>query len=269
MAKTSKKQTNTGGSDLESVSERVAKRIRPASQLPQHARFLFYGRSGVGKTRLAASAPDVLLIDINEQGTTSVRRDYDPQVYPVETWTELQDVYWYLASGDHPYKSVALDGATAMQNLCMKFILGDEASRDASRDPDMPTRQAWGKLGELMKTQIVNYRNLPMNVIFTALQRSRVSGDGAADEEEMTIGPACSPSVAGTLEAAVDIIGYLVTREVILKKKETGKTRRVVRRKLMVGPSERFVTKDRTGRLPNDITDPDLEAMIKLIFSDE
>src|SRR3990172_2763032 len=262
--KTSKPQTK-----VESVGDRVARRIKPASELPQYARFLIYGRSGVGKTRLAASAPDVLLIDINDQGTTSVRRDHDPDVYAVEMWSELQDVFWYLSAGDHPYKSVALDGATAMQNLCMKFILGDEASRDASRDPDMPTRQAWGKLGELMKTQIVNYRNLPMDVIFTALQRSRVSGDGAEDEEGMTIGPACSPSVAGTLEAAVDIIGYLVTREVILKKKETGKTRRVVRRKLMVGPSERFVTKDRTGRLPNDITDPDLEAMIKLIFSDE
>ena len=119
-----------------------------------------------------------------------------------------------------------------------------------------------------MKTQIINYRNLPMNVIFTALQRSRVSGDGGEDEEDMTIGPACSPSVAGTLEAAVDIIGYMATREVVVKKKSSGKTRRVTRRKLLVGPSEKFSTKDRTGTLPYEITDPDLEAIIRLIFEE-
>ncbi len=247
----------------ESVEERVLRRIRKASDLEYYARFLLYGRSGSGKTRLSATAPDVLLIDVNEHGTASVRRDLDPNVFPIDRWTDLQDVYWYLASGNHKYKSVALDGITAMQNLCMKFVLGDEASRDASRDPDMPDRRAWGKSGELMKTQITNFRNLPMNVIFTALQRVRTVGEGEENEGDIMISPACSPSVAGHLEAAVDVIGYLTTREVYVKPKDGGPKKRVTRRRLIVGANERYLTKDRTGVFGDVVDSPSITKMLK------
>src|SRR5438552_3658980 len=104
--------------------EAVKKKIKKASQLERHQRFLVYGGSGVGKTRLASTAPDVLVVDVNEKGTDSVRRDIDPNVYPVEYWHEINDVYWYLASGGHKYRSVAIDGITALQTLCMNFVLG-------------------------------------------------------------------------------------------------------------------------------------------------
>jgi hypothetical protein len=189
-------------------------------------------------------------------------------VYPVEFWTELNDVYWFLASGNHNYKSVAVDGVTSMQNLCMKFVLGDEASRDASRDPDMPSRQVWGKVGELMKTQVTNFRNLPMHVIFTALQRVRTSGEDM-DDDEIFISPACSPSISGHLEAAVGIIGYLTTREVVVKVKGSEKKRKVYRRRMIVAPSDRYLTKDRSNMLGEFVEGPDISAMIDLIYKEE
>jgi energy-coupling factor transporter ATP-binding protein EcfA2 len=245
------------------VTERVRRRIKKASELESHKRILIYGRSGAGKTRLASSAPKVLLIDVNEKGTDSVRRDLDPDVASVTHWQEINDIFWYLQEGNHDYESVAIDGATAMQNLCMKFVLGDEKARDASRDPDMPSRQVWGKVGELMKTQVTNYRNLPMNVIFTALVRTRAGGEDEADETLYT-GPALSPSIGGHLEAAVGMIGFLTTREVVVKRKN-GQRNRVVRRRLMVGPSERYMTKDRDGLFPQYVDNPDLTAMLEYI----
>lgn len=249
------------------VGQRVTGKIRRASEIEQRQRILIYGKSGSGKTRLAATAPNVLLVDVNEKGTSSVRRDFDPQVFTCDLWTDLSDVFWYLQEGDHSFETVAIDGVTSMQNLCMKFVLGDEAARDASRDPDMPSRLVWGKVGELMKTQITNFRNLPMNVIFTALTRTRISGD-EGEEEEVSIGPACSPSIAGHLEAAVDIIGFLTTREVVVKSKdETKKPRKVVRRRLLVGPSERYVTKDRTGVFGDFVDNPNIQEMIQFIYN--
>jgi hypothetical protein len=229
---------------------------------------LFYGRSGVGKTRLASSAPEVLIVDVNEEGTDSVRRDYNPDVYPVTFWTDLSDVYWYLQSGEHTYRSVAVDGVTSMQNLCMKFVLGDEASRDASRDPDMPSRAVWGKVGELMKTQITNYRNLPMNVIFTALQRSRATTGEEGDIEDLIITPNCSPSILSHLEASVSLIGHLATREVVVRRKKGDKVVRSKSRKqrLLVGPSERYSTKERYGVFGDYIDAPDLGTMIESIY---
>lgn len=240
----------------------VEAKIKRASELETNYRFLVYGRGGVGKTRLCATAPDVLLIDVNDKGWSSTKRDLDPNTYPVEYWNELVDVYWYLQNGDHEYRSVAIDGLTAMQNLCMKFVLGDEASRDASKDPDMPSKQVWGKVGELMKTQITNFRNLPMNVIFTAMQRVRSSGE-EDEETSVFIGPAVSPSIMTHLEAAVAFIGYLDQREVIVKKGETKK--KVRRRILTLGPSTRYMTKDRDGQFESVIRDPDLSEMLAIL----
>lgn len=260
-------------SELAKLRTRVEKRIRPASKLPKRFRGLFYARSGKGKTRLAASCPDVLIIDVNEEGTDSVRNDFDPNVYRVYYWDEINDIYWYLQSGDHPYKAFAIDGLTGLQELCMKFVLGDEASRDASRDPDMPSRQAYGKVSELMRTQITNFRNLKMHAIFTALERKTFVGEDDDDEDvEITYGPALSPAIAGAAERAVGMIGYLQTRNVVVKSKVTrGGREKTIRTKkavprLLIGPSERYLTKDRYHVGVPYIDAPDIGVMLKTIY---
>jgi hypothetical protein len=253
--------------DIPKLQAKVGKKIKPASKLPKRFRALFYGRSGAGKTRLVSSAPRVILIDVNEKGTDSVRNDYDPDVFPVEYWTDLDEIFWYLQSGDHQYETVAIDGITSMQSLCMKFVLGDEVSRDASRDPDMPSRAVWNKLTELMKTQITNFRNLPMNVLFTALQRKSIVGDEDDDDEEIYYSPGCSPGVSGHLEAAVGMIGYLHTTQV-MGKKVKGKKKRpeITRTRLIVGPSDRYLTKDRytKGSIHHDA--PNVTELLEAIY---
>lgn len=244
----------------------VRKRIMPASKRPKVVRALVYGRSGKGKTRLVSSAPDVLLIDVNDEGWDSVRKDYDPDTFDVKYWQEINDIYWYLAAGDHPYKTVAVDGVSALQNLCMKFVLGDEASRDASRDPDMPSRPAYGKVGELMKTQITNFRNLPMNVVFTALERNREIGEDE-DDLEIETGPNCTPSVGSALEAAVALIGRITKKSVVVKTKG-GKRKRTVKTELLVGPSDRYVTKERYHVFDHVVKSPNLTEMFQRIYEE-
>jgi AAA domain len=239
------------------ISERVESKIVDASELPTNRRFLIYGKAKAGKTRLASSAPDVLLVDVNEKGTESVRRNMNPKVYPVETWSEINDLYWYLAEGKHNFRSVALDGITAMQTLCMNFVLGEAVALDASRDPDMPTRQVWGKVTQLMKTQITNYRNLPMNVVFTALTRRNILGEDEG-EAESSVGPACSPSVSAHLEQAVDVIGYIYKREVMVKVRGTDSKKPRTKTRLIVEGTDRFLVGDRTHTLGNFVEAPDL-----------
>jgi len=236
--------------------------------MPQNRRFLVYGKAKAGKTRLSSSAPEVLLVDVNEKGTESVRRNLNPYVYPVETWTEVNDLYWFLQEGQHEFKSVAIDGVTALQTLCMNFVLGEATALDASRDPDMPTRQVWGKVTQLMKTQITNYRTLPMNVIFTALTRRVVIGEDEDMGESMT-GPACSPSVSAHLEAAVDVIGYIYKREVMVKVKGSDTKKPRTKTRLIVEGTERFLVGDRTHTLGNFIDAPDLMDILNTMDGKE
>jgi hypothetical protein len=260
--------------DIEKVSARVEKKIHNASEFDPNQNMLVYGHPDAGKTRVAASAPDVLIIDVDEKGTDSVRRDIDPKVYRIEFWSEINDLYWYAQSGNHEFKSFAIDGLTGLQTLCMNFVLGDEASRDASRDPDMPSRAVYGKVSQLMRTQITNWRNLPYNIVFTALARTRDTGEGEEDEILIT-GPSLSPAIAAHATAAVGTIGYLTKREVVIKSKkmvngeEKITKRKQVRRRLVVGPQSKFITKDRNGLFGEYIDAPNLTEMLAVIQSKE
>jgi len=252
--------------DRSEVTRRVRAKIHPASELPQNQNMLVYGDSGVGKTRFASSAPKILMIDVNDKGQDSVRRDLNPDFIQIEYWREVNDIYWFLQEGDHSYESVGIDTVSNLQNICMDFVLGDEAARDASRDPDMPSRQAWGKVGKLMRTQIINFRNLPLNIIFVAQLRAKQTGDDEDDESEIIYGPEVSPSIEKTLKAAVGTIGYLTKREVVIRNKKTKTARKEIRRRLLLGDSERYISKDRNGVFPEHIDAPDLAEMLTLIY---
>ena len=262
-------RTRPPKAEISQIKSRVEGKIKRASEFDPNQNMLLYGPPDSFKTRTAASAPKVLIIDCDEKGTDSVRRDLDPYTFRIEFWSEINEAYWYAQSGDHDYESFALDGLTGLQTLAMNFVLGDEAARDASRDPDMPSRQIWQKVGQLMKTQITNWRNLEYNTIFTALARTRDVGEGGEEDDPVWhTGPMVSPSIAGHLEAAVGTIGYMMNREVIVKSKtKDGKIRRrkEVRRRMLVGPQARYTTKDRNGLFGEFVEAPDLAEMLELI----
>jgi hypothetical protein len=133
---------------------------------------------------------------------------------------------------------------------------------------DAVRRRVEGKIkraSELPQNQ--NYRNLPMNTIFTAHVRAREVGD---EEEDTTIvrGPEVSPSIAKHLQGAVGTIGYMVKREVTVRsKKNKDKIFTQIRRRLLVGDSEHYITKDRNGLFGDFIDAPDLGEMIEAIYS--
>src|SRR5690606_35552872 len=90
-----KKKSSTGFSDIES-------RIVGVSETIGNISAVFYGRSGTGKATLSASFPKpILLIDIKEQGNDSIAdfSDDEVKVFPVESWDDIEQVYWFLKSG--------------------------------------------------------------------------------------------------------------------------------------------------------------------------
>lgn len=248
--------------------ERAQAKVQDVGDTFEWLKILVYGMNGKGKTRFGASGPrPVLVVDCNEKGTLSIRNYPDVKRFPIEVWSDIDLAYWYLQKNPDGYQTVVIDTVTSLAQLCMKFVLGDEASRDPTKDPSMPGRREWGKVGELMKTQILQFRNLDMNVVYLAQERRGFQDDNT-DDEDPDIFPDVSPSVRGTLTAAVDVIGHVYVREVVAKAKAgQKKTKGGYDYRMQIGPSERYLTKDRSeAGLPGIIRmGPDYDNLDKLV----
>lgn len=217
----------------------VADEIVPVSAAHPFFRALVYGKNGSEKTRFLATAPRCLIIDVNEEGTKSVRTFSGVDVYPVRSFDQMTYVYWYLREMNHPYLSFGIDTTTQMQMLAIKHVLGEAEDRDPNRDPATMSRREWGQVAELLKPLILDFRNLRMHCIFLAQERKYVD----EDTESYEIVPEISPASRGTLTASVDLIGRSYKKQVrgVRKKREV----KLWEPRLLVGPHDEYTTKDR------------------------
>lgn len=230
--------------NISKMINRVESRIVGIEEADPYLKILVYARHGKGKTRFIATAPNVLIIDINEKGTKSARKMRGAKVFPVRRWEDIRYAYWFLKHGNHKFQSVAIDGLTAMQHMCMRHVLKETEDRDPNRPPNMPDRRVWGILAEELKPLIWDFRNLDMHVLFTA--RERTFGDPEEGEEVQHV-PDLSPGSRGEALAAVDVIGRMYQRErrVVKGKKES----KVWETRMLVGEHEQYETKNRVSSL--------------------
>src|SRR5690606_23971866 len=106
-------------------------RIVPIGEASEWVSMVVYGRSGTGKTTFIGTLPKPLLVlDINDRGTIPLKAQPDTYVMEVTSWDEIEEVYWYLQNGNHPFKSVALDTVTQLQDLAIAKISGDDRSEE-------------------------------------------------------------------------------------------------------------------------------------------
>jgi hypothetical protein len=241
----------------------IEDRIKGVSETVGHVSMVTYGRSGTGKTTVSSTFPKpILLLDIKEEGTDSIAdySDDEIKVLPVESWDDIEQAYWYLESGNHPFKTVVIDTVTQMQDVCMKDVLEQERR-------DFPTQQIWGTVSGLMKRWLIDFRDLPMEVNFLAQERvHETDSDDDGEELDPSVGPRLMPSVAGTLNAAVKVIGYTYIQEVV--KKSTSGIKRDKEYRLRVGPHPYYITKIRKPKnkeCPEYIPDPTYDKIISIM----
>lgn len=242
----------------------ILDKITPVKSLPKVLSMLVYGRSGTGKTTFGASFPTpCLLIDIREKGTDSVSDREGLDVIQVNTWAELEEVFWYLKN-DKKYKSVILDQISSMQDLCMEHAMEEDGK-------EVMSQRLWGIIGGKMKTMLLNYRDLGedgMNTLFIAHDRAS-KGESSEDDDTIDpqIGPRLMPSVAGMLNGAVKAIGNTYVREVFMEDKS-----RKVEYCMRIGPHAYYTTKMRNPlgtNIPEFIIDPVFDKITELMAQGE
>lgn len=242
----------------------ILDRITSVKALPKVLSMLVYGRSGTGKTTFGASFPTpALLIDIREKGTDSIADRDGVDVVSINTWSELEEVFWYLKK-EKKYKSVILDQISSMQDVCMEHAMAEEGK-------EIMSQRLWGVVSGLMKTWLLNYRDLVeenINVIFLAHDRASKGESGEDDDTiDPQIGARLMPSVAGMLNGAVKAIGNTYVKEVFLEDKT-----RKVEYCMRIGPHAYYTTKMRNPlgtTIPEFITDPTYDKINELMAQGE
>jgi hypothetical protein len=79
---------------------------------------MVYGVHGVGKSTFAAQAPGCLFINL-EDGLHDIDCDKTP---PIRSLDDVMEYLRWLSSGDHEYKTVAIDSADWLETLIHKEV---------------------------------------------------------------------------------------------------------------------------------------------------
>lgn len=237
---------NLGGLEIKSVVEQS-----------EFFNLLIYGESSVGKTTLAGSAIEVpemrpvIFLDI-EGGTLSLRDTY-PEVEKVriDSWDDLVETYIDLKnSSSNKYKTVVLDSISELEEFGMEEIMQRAVNKALSegdeRDPDLPLIGEHGKSSARMRKVIRRFRDLPMNTIFTALER--VDTD---KKNRRTIKPRLSPKLASQISGFLDVVLYMYNKNI----------EEEIKRVVLSQKTDEVIAKDRTNRLPQTITDPTMSII--------
>lgn len=233
-------------------------KVEPVAEVTRYINIIVYGDSGVGKTVLAGSASaiaemsPVIVVDI-EGGTMSLNATYpDVTRVRIKTWADMQKVYDELYRGKHGYKTVVLDSLTEINNFSRQQIMKDLMAAEPGRDPDIPSQREWGKNIEQTRKLVRAFRDLPMNVIFTALSVKDKAPSGLTLTR-----PSLPGKLSGEVAAFVDIVAYYY-----IKAKDGAQ-----KRFLLTTGTEKEVAKDRSGRLPSVVEEPTMAKLYDLMFT--
>jgi hypothetical protein len=242
----------------------ITERIKPVAESTGPISVLFYGRSGTGKTVLASTFPKpLLLLDIGEHGTDSVSDVPGVDVLRVETWEDIEVIYWFIRAGKHSYKTLVLDTVTQMQKLAQEKILVDDGKEKTSS----MNKNLWGQTSKLMTAWLINYRDLDINTVFLAQDRNTVEeGNPENDQVIQEVGPRVMPSIAGTLNAMVRVIGQTYIK--VYRKSAKEGPEKTFSFRLRIGPNEYFLTKTRKIKgieVPDSIHNPTFQKLMEAI----
>lgn len=242
-------------------------------KLTDRARFLktlVYGESGSGKTVFASTAPRPILWLESEGGTSSIGDGTDIDVAKVAGLDSYREALKYLLANPEEYKTVVIDSLSETQAAVLKDIMNAVLTIDPSRDEFNPQFPEWGRLTGVTREIARAFRDLPMHLVITTLQRE----DTDAMTGRTKVRPRLSPTMAEELPGFMDAVLYLYAASANegevgvdgIPATESGIT--IVRNGLLA-PTGKYIAKLRAPQGSNPpayLRDPDFPKVFDLIF---
>lgn len=160
-----------------------------------YLKVLIHGPQGAGKSTLASTIAAIgptLYIDlVGERGTRSFKgAPYERNITVARplSVTALDDIFWALDSGDHPYVAVVIDSITSLQKMTMRYLLGHDetAVREIKQGTAPADMRTWGQSLDVMTDTATFWfgladaqRDKPIHVVMTA--QTKIAEDDAGN----------------------------------------------------------------------------------------
>lgn len=236
--------------------------IMDLTEVEAYFKSLWYGQPGVGKTVLAGSVvevPDmcpVLFVDA-EGGTMSVQNKKGIRYVRVRSYADILELIKLLRDPEAQkfYKTIVIDSLSEVERIVRMGVVAEAVKNDPSHDREIPYQQDWNRNSERNRRIVRILRDLPYNIIFTALSRDIRDDATGTSNTRIALPGQLADEVAGF----IDVVGLLTTQVVRKDNK------RVLIRRLAVQPTGRFVAKDRSNKLGPVVDQPTMLKIYNLI----
>lgn len=243
------------------------KRIQRPANIERLPKLHIYARQKKGKTTFSSSAGVEQTLFLDPEHGTDLMQSKNPHVWHIERWEDLDDAYNYIRLGDHPYKWISVDGLTKMSQMSLKYTMKLQEERSIDRIPGQVQQRDYGRAGEVMKTMLTNFHNLPYGVIFTSQERMQEVVDSEEDEDIETEGaefvPDLPKGVRNYVNSLVDIIGRLYVAKI---EHPRDPEKMIAQRRLWIGESLKYDTGYRSDfSLPDMIKAPSIPKLVTLM----
>lgn len=162
----------------------MAIKLTTTKQDKGHVKCLVYGPSGAGKTRLASTAPNPVIIS-SEKKLISLK-DFNIPVILIENHEDLQDAYDFIMTDKRAkgFETVVIDSISDIAETILSYF--KENPVDGNTHP----QAAYGSMADTLSPLIKKFSNIPDKHVYVIAKSKMV-------EDQYTNVSGFSPSMPG------------------------------------------------------------------------
>jgi len=242
--------------------------IHKLGERPTHSRICVYSAPGLGKTALACSSPNVLILNADgPDGPEAARAlGYNPSIWDIDgenPFEELDNAYKYIRRYPDKYEWVWLDSATLFQDKSMDEIMEDVHKAKPHRSIYLPDKPEYQLNQNQLSKWIRHMTALPINFGFTAHEARFEDDDGETVYLPMIQGG--QGALSSKLCAWMGIVGRLTVETTRVREEGSKRRETTSERRLQVQWTGKHYAKDRLsgGRLGEYVSDPTIPKIME------
>lgn len=162
-------------------------------EIRENIRMMLYGEAGVGKTTLATSAPNVLLLDFDGSvQRINVNHIMNISIVQIDNWDKAKQLL--TDPNIHMFDTIVVDTVGKMISMIIDKVCAGR---------EQPRIQDWGTINSEARTYIQRISALKKNLVFVAHRDTRQDGD------KLQYVPMVREKVYNEIISDIDLLGYI------------------------------------------------------------